>query len=90
MCNRLSIIGIGKNKPINNNQSVTSITNLIPCFCSNECNLILSCITQKRFEKNKIRELLIRPTYNKKVMATFNVTGYVQVYKPISYICKFG
>ena len=85
------IIGIGKNKPINNNQSVTSITKLIPCSGTNECNLILASITQKRFEKNKIRELLIRPTYNKtNFMATFNVLGYVQIFKPTSYTCKFG
>ena len=32
-----------------------------------ECNLILSRITQKRFEKIKIRELLIRPTHKKKM-----------------------
>ena len=68
-----SITGIGKNKPINNNQSVISITKLIPCSCTNECNLILSSITQKLFEKIKIRQLLIRPIYNKNVMAIFIV-----------------
>ena len=56
-----------------------------------ECNLISSSITQKRFEKIKIRELLIRPTHKKKNdMATFNVPGYVQVYTPTSYTYKFG
>ena len=69
---------------------LTSITKLIPCSCTNECNLILSSITQKRFEKNKIRDLLIRLTFNKNVMATCNVQWYVQVYKPTSFTCKFG
>ena len=41
-----SITGIGKNKPINNNQSVTSITKLITGSCTNEFNFILSSITQ--------------------------------------------
>ena len=59
----------------NNNQSVTFITNRIYPL-----QIHLSCITQKHFEKNKIREILIRPTCNKNVMATFNVPGYVQVY----------
>ena len=51
------------------------------------CNLILSSITQKCFEKIRIRELLIKPTYNKNVMATFNVKGYLQVFKPTLYTC---
>ena len=52
----------------------------------NECTLILSSITQKGCEKIKIPELLIRPAYNKNVMATFNVPWYVQVYKRTTYV----
>ena len=73
-----SIIRIGKNKPINKNQSVTSITKLIPCSCTNECNLILSCITQKRFEKLKLESYWLNQLT---AMATFNVRG---MYKYIS------
>ena len=73
------------------NLSITSITKLIPCSCTNECNLILSSITQKCFEKIKLESYwLDQLTYNKNVMATFNVPGYVQVYKPTSYTYKFG
>ena len=43
---------------------------------------------QKHTEKIKIRELLVRPTYNKNAMATFNVPRYVQVYMPTSYTWK--